>query len=131
MPPWCHGRLDRPCIVGCEAIRIDLDARTFTIGYETFAERAAISIDGTDRRVFVGVIPVTVAGSDDPSLMRFLATARQSTGADLWSAVRNEAEAVRATLHDACGLGLVSIAGLIISAGRDDPDATAPPRKSR
>lgn len=108
---------DKPCIVGCEAIRIDLDARTFSVGDETFAEGTAISIDGTDGRVFLGAIPLTATGSNDPSLMRFLATARQSTGADLWSAARNEAEAARA---NAGGLGLVSVADLIISAGTMD-----------
>jgi pyruvate, orthophosphate dikinase len=112
--------LDKPCIVGCEAIEIDLNARTFTVGGETFAEGTAISIDGADGRVFLGAIPVTVAGGNDPALMRFLAAARESTGADLWSVTRNEAETRRAIAHGVDGLGLVSIADLIISAGTMD-----------
>jgi pyruvate, orthophosphate dikinase len=112
--------LDKPCIVGCEAIEIDLNARTFTVAGETFAEGTAISIDGADGRVFAGAIPVTAAGSNDPALMRFLATARESTGVDLWAVTRNEAETRRAIAHSVDGFGLVSIADLIISAGTMD-----------
>jgi pyruvate, orthophosphate dikinase len=109
--------LDKPCIVGCEGIDIDLDARTFTVGGETYPEGTAISIDGVDGRVFVGAIPVTAAGSNDPSLMRFLATAREVAGADVWAVTRNEAETRRAVTQGVNGLGLVSITDLIISAG--------------
>jgi pyruvate, orthophosphate dikinase len=109
--------LDKPCIVGCGGIDIDLDARTFTVGGETFPEGTAISIDGVDGKVFAGAIPVTAAGSNDPSLMRFLATARETTGADVWAVTRNEAETRRAIAHGVNGLGLVSITDLIISAG--------------
>jgi pyruvate,orthophosphate dikinase len=112
--------LDKPCIVGCDAIDIDLIARTFAVGGETFPEGTPISIDGTDGRVFIGAIPVTAAGSNDPALMRFLSTAREATAADLWSVTRNEAETRRAVAHEANGLGLVSIADLIISSGTMD-----------
>jgi pyruvate, orthophosphate dikinase len=112
--------LDKPCIVGCDAIDIDLSGRTFTVGGETFPEGTAISIDGTDGRVFIGAIPVTAAGSNGPALMRFLATAREATGADVWSVTRNEAETRRAVAHGATGLGLMSIADLIISSGTMD-----------
>jgi pyruvate, orthophosphate dikinase len=109
--------LDKPCIVGCGGIDIDLDARTFTVGGETYPEGTEISIDGVDGRVFVGAIPVTAAGSNDPLLMRFLATAREATGADVWAVTRNEAETRRAIAQGVHGLGLVSITDLIISAG--------------
>jgi pyruvate, orthophosphate dikinase len=109
--------LDKPCIVGCEGINIDLDARTFTVGGETFPEGTPISIDGVDGRVFIGAIPVTAAGSNDPSLMRFLATAREATGADVWAVTRNEAETRQVIAQGVNGLGLVSITDLIISAG--------------
>lgn len=112
--------LDKPSIVGCDAIEIDLDARTFTVGHESFPEGTEISIDGSDGRVFAGAIPVTAAGSDDPSLMRFLATAREIASAELWSVTRNEVETRQAVQHGVEGLGLVSIADLIISAGTMD-----------
>jgi pyruvate, orthophosphate dikinase len=112
--------LDKPCIVGCGGIDIDLDARTFTVAGETYPEGTAISIDGVDGRVFIGAIPVTAAGSNDPSLMRFLATARETTGADVWAVIRNEAETRRAIAQGVNGLGLVSITDLIISAGLMD-----------
>jgi pyruvate,orthophosphate dikinase len=112
--------LDKPCIVGCESIDIDLAARTFTVAGETFPEGSSISIDGTDGRVFIGAIPVTAAGSNDPALKRFLSTARESTGTELWYVTRNEAETRRAIENDAYGLGLVSVADLIMSAGSMD-----------
>ncbi|MBC8445812.1 MAG: pyruvate, phosphate dikinase, partial [Chloroflexi bacterium] len=44
----------KPCVAGCEAIRIDLDARQFTANERKIREGDVISIDGATGEVFAG-----------------------------------------------------------------------------
>ena len=46
--------LGKPCIVGCEAIQVDLDARLFTAGDKTVREGEHISMDGSSGSVYLG-----------------------------------------------------------------------------
>ena len=59
----CHAaivarHMGKPCIVGCEALRIDLDKRTMTVAGRTFKEGAIISIDGASGQVIEGPVPL-------------------------------------------------------------------------
>ncbi|NOR18304.1 pyruvate, phosphate dikinase [candidate division WOR-3 bacterium] len=46
--------MGKPCIVGCEEINIDLNAKTFTAGGVTVKKDDIISIDGTEGKVILG-----------------------------------------------------------------------------
>ncbi len=46
--------LGKPCLVGCDSLVIDLDARTATIGSRTLAEGDEITLDGESGLVFAG-----------------------------------------------------------------------------
>ena len=46
----------KPCVAGCEALSIDLDARTIRLGDLTLAEGDTITIDGGDGRVIAGAV---------------------------------------------------------------------------
>jgi pyruvate,orthophosphate dikinase len=50
--------MGKPCVAGCEALHIDLDARTVRIGDHTFAEGDTITIDGGTGEVFAGALPL-------------------------------------------------------------------------
>src|SRR5256886_2070368 len=50
--------LGKTCVCGAEAIEVDLDARSFTVGALTVREGDLISIDGTSGSVYVGELPV-------------------------------------------------------------------------
>ncbi|MBX9940927.1 MAG: pyruvate, phosphate dikinase [Candidatus Obscuribacterales bacterium] len=59
--------MGKPCVAGCEAMRIDAAAETFTIPAEEGAARVVrkgevISIDGSTGEIFVGAIETRVAG---------------------------------------------------------------------
>jgi len=59
----CHAaivarHMGKPCIVGCEALRIDLDKRTMTVAGKTFNEGSIISIDGATGQVIEGPVPL-------------------------------------------------------------------------
>ncbi|MEZ4471336.1 MAG: pyruvate, phosphate dikinase [bacterium] len=41
-----------PCVVGCEALHVDHEARTLTVRGEVLAEGAWLTLDGSDGRVF-------------------------------------------------------------------------------
>ncbi len=46
--------MGKPCIVGCEEISIDMNAKTFTAGGVTVKKDDIISIDGTEGKVILG-----------------------------------------------------------------------------
>jgi pyruvate,orthophosphate dikinase len=48
--------LGKPCIVGCEEIHVDLEARQFEVNGRTVLEGESISIDGATGEVFYGEI---------------------------------------------------------------------------
>ena len=50
--------MGKPCVAGCEALSIDAEARTITIGAETLAEGDLLTIDGGTGAVIVGEVPL-------------------------------------------------------------------------
>ncbi|NMB40982.1 MAG: pyruvate, phosphate dikinase [Firmicutes bacterium] len=50
--------MGKPCISGCEAIRIDADAGFFQVNGQVIEEGEVISIDGTTGRVYYGEVPL-------------------------------------------------------------------------
>jgi pyruvate,orthophosphate dikinase len=50
--------MGKPCVAGCEALSIDIDARTITLGNQTLAEGDILTIDGGTGAVIVGEVPL-------------------------------------------------------------------------
>lgn len=123
--------LDKPCIVGCEDITVDADARTFRIGERVFGEGTAVSIAGEDGRVLEGVIRTDAAAPRSEALSRYLERARTVSGAEVWAAVRSESEAAHAVDADAEGLGLFGLSDLLMACGRMDAFTRIIPRFTR
>lgn len=48
--------MGKPCVTGCEEIKIDADSKSFTIGNVTVNEGTVISIDGTKGKIYVGAV---------------------------------------------------------------------------
>jgi pyruvate, orthophosphate dikinase len=109
--------LDRPCIVGCEAIEIDLNRKTFTIGGKTYQEGDLISMDGASGKVFVGAIRLKVAGVGLPSLKRILDWADGRSEASVWISPKSSDELVEASGLDGSRGSVVSVTDLIIANG--------------
>ena len=57
----------KPCVVGCEAIKIDEKARQITIAGKTVKAGDFLTIDGTTGDVMIGKVP-TVDADDDRRL---------------------------------------------------------------
>jgi len=59
----CHAaivarHMGKPCVVGCDALHIDPEGRTFTVGELSMHEGDIISIDGATGRVIAGTVPL-------------------------------------------------------------------------
>jgi pyruvate,orthophosphate dikinase len=50
--------MGKPCVCGVEAVVIDEDTRTVTIGDQTFSVGDIISVDGASGQVYAGTVPV-------------------------------------------------------------------------
>jgi pyruvate, orthophosphate dikinase len=50
--------MGKPCVAGCEALSIDLKARTITLGEQTLSEGDVLTIDGGTGAVIVGEVPL-------------------------------------------------------------------------
>ncbi len=109
--------LDRPCIVGCDAIDIDLKRNTFSIAGKTYFEGAQISMDGSTGRVFAGAIKLKAAGAGLPSLRHILEWADEKSGASVWISPKSRDELIDAIGAGALSGSIVSLTDLIIANG--------------
>jgi pyruvate,orthophosphate dikinase len=50
--------MGKPCVAGCEALSIDIDAHTITLGNQTLSEGDALTIDGGTGALIVGEVPL-------------------------------------------------------------------------
>ena len=50
--------MGKPCVCGCEAIKIDYEKKLFTVGNITVKEGDYLSIDGSTGRVILGTVPM-------------------------------------------------------------------------
>jgi pyruvate,orthophosphate dikinase len=112
--------LDKPCIVGCETIEIDLAARCFTIDGRRFAEGDLVSVDGASGKVFEGSIALRAGGGQGASLRHVLGWADTVSGAAIWTASRSAEEILHAREHGVSGFGPVGLTDLIIGVDAID-----------
>ncbi len=50
--------MGKPCVAGCEALRIDYTAKTFTVGNQVVRQGDILTLDGTTGRVILGEAPL-------------------------------------------------------------------------
>ncbi len=109
--------MGKPCVAGCDALTIDLDARTITLAGQTLREGDVITIDGGDGAVIVGPVDLvapqinedfeTVLGWAD-QLRRLLVRANADTPED----------AAKAREFGAQGIGLCRTEHMFMSEER-------------
>jgi pyruvate, orthophosphate dikinase len=57
--------MGKPCVAGCEALSIDMDARTLRVGDVELREGDTLTIDGGTGRVIVGSVPLVPPAIDE------------------------------------------------------------------
>jgi len=106
----CHAAIvarqwGKPTVVGCEAVRIDLEGRRFTAGDRVVREGDFITLDGGTGRVMVGEVPLV-----EPRLTGELGTilgwADEFRRLGVWANADNPREAAKAREYGAEGIGL-------------------------
>jgi pyruvate,orthophosphate dikinase len=101
--------LGLPAVVGCEAIRVDYDARHFTIhgSDKVVTEGELISIDGTTGEVYLGDIQTEEANfAKERDLQTLLGWADQKRRLGVWANADYPRDAERAVSFGAEGIGL-------------------------
>jgi pyruvate,orthophosphate dikinase len=97
----------KPCVAGCEAIKIDLAARKFSVNGREIKEGDYISIDGGTGEVFEGVIPTIDASfEEERDLVTLLSWADEVRKLGVWTNADNPQDAARARAFGAEGIGL-------------------------
>jgi pyruvate,orthophosphate dikinase len=109
--------LDKPCIVGCNALDVDPGAARFMVEGESFGEGAAVSIDGTTGRLYAGSIPMQVSNGQVADVERLLGWADATSGAALWAASRSAVDIVESARTRPAGIGVIALTDLLIASG--------------
>jgi len=99
--------MGKPCIVGCEAIKVDLERRVLVAGGQTVREGESISMDGTSGNVFLGEIEtVQPALEDIPEAIELLGWADEARRLGVWANADTPNDATQALAMGAEGIGL-------------------------
>jgi len=109
--------MGKPCVCGCEDIRIDLEQRRFTAGGRAVAEGDIISIDGATGRVMAGTVPLREPQITD-ELAQLLSWADDIRGLQVLANADNPADAKKAREFGAEGIGLCRTEHMFMSADR-------------
>jgi pyruvate,orthophosphate dikinase len=97
----------KPCVAGCEAIRINLDARKFSVNGKEIKEGDYISINGATGEVFEGSIATIEASfEEEHDLVTLLGWADEVRKLGVWTNADNPQDAARARAFGAQGIGL-------------------------
>lgn len=95
-----------PCVVGCEAIHVDLENKEFTVGGKTFHEGDMISFDGSTGEVLEGELPRVHPTEMIPQAKELLSWADGIRRLGIRANADNPKDATRARALGAEGIGL-------------------------
>jgi len=99
--------LGKPCVAGAEAIRVDLDARQFSVNGQVIRQGESVSIDGTTGEVFGRAIrTIDPDVSKDQDLQTLLGWADKARRLGVWANADYPRDAERARAFGAEGVGL-------------------------
>ncbi len=99
--------LGKPCIVGCETLAVEPEARRMTVGDRVVKEGDAISIDGATGEVFAGQVRrANLDLAQNHALERFLSWADEARRLGVYANADNPTDAAVAVSMGAEGVGL-------------------------
>ncbi len=109
--------MGKPCICGCEQIKIDLDKRQFTVGEQTVNQGDIITIDGSTGEIMLGEIPmIDPTFSDEFKLLLEWADEVRKLG--VRANADNPVDAKKAFELGANGIGLCRTEHMFMDANR-------------
>jgi pyruvate,orthophosphate dikinase len=109
-------QLGKPCVAGCEDIKIDLKERLFHVDGATVKEGDVISLDGASGQVFLGSLPTVAPSFDEqPELQQILGWADGIRRLGVWANADDPEQATRARQYGAQGIGLCRTEHMFLS----------------
>jgi pyruvate, orthophosphate dikinase len=106
-----------PCVVGCEALSIDIDARTISLGDQTLSEGDVLTIDGGTGAVIVGAVPLVPPQVND-DLETILGWGDEHRRLGVRANADTPEDAVKARDFGAQGIGLCRTEHMFMAADR-------------
>ena len=97
--------MGKPCISGCEAVKIDPKAHLFQVGEQVVKEGDIISIDGTTGNVYLGEVPM-ISPDLSPEFQKLLSWADEVRKLQVRANADNPRDARKAREFGAEGIGL-------------------------
>ncbi|MEX2647301.1 MAG: pyruvate, phosphate dikinase [Gaiellaceae bacterium] len=97
--------MGKPCVAGCDAVSIDLEARTARIGEHELSEGDVVTINGGSGEVIVGEVPL-VAPQINEDFQTVLEWADEFRRLDVRANADTPEDAVKAREFGAQGIGL-------------------------
>jgi len=108
-----------PCVVGAEAISVNVNAARFTVGDNVVNEGDIISLDGTTGEVFLGAIQtLEVDFARETQLARLLGWADEIRGLGVYCNADYPRDAERGRALGAQGIGLCRVEHMFFEADR-------------
>jgi len=100
-------QLGKPCVAGCEDIKIDMKGLKFTVGDTVVKEGDTISLNGATGEVFEGALPTVAPSFDDQvELKTILDWADGIRKLQVWANADDPEQAIRSRGYGAQGIGL-------------------------
>jgi pyruvate,orthophosphate dikinase len=112
--------LDKPCVVGCDALDVRPAEGVFLIGGREHREGDEVSVDGATGELIAGIVPRSVPQRNLSSLSELLARADHRSGCQVWTRVSSAAGAEIPQRTGTAGVGIVSLTDLLVSSGGID-----------
>lgn len=109
--------MGKPCICGCDGIKIDLHKKEFRVGEVIVREGDLISIDGALGTVMLGHVPL-VDPELSPEFLELLSWADQVKELGVRANADNPEDAAKARQFDAEGIGLCRTEHMFMSPDR-------------
>lgn len=109
--------IGKPCVVGAESIKIDLDKRLFNVDGYTVKEGDIITINGTTGEIILGEVPL-IEPELTPELQKLLSWADQFKKLQNWANADYPRDAQKAKEYGAQGIGLCRTEHMFFEADR-------------
>jgi len=109
------------CIVGCGALHVDLGAKVFHVGGQSFKEGDWITLNGTKGNIYGGQLPMMAAGEENQVLMDFLKICDAVRRLGVRTNAETVTDAAKARAFGAEGIGLFRTEHMFYGKGSDEP----------
>ncbi len=97
--------IGKPCVAGCEMIKVDLEKKMFSVNGVTVKEGDLISINGSTGEVIMGAVPM-IEPEMSEELKTLLSWADQVRKLGVWTNADYPRDAIKAREYGAEGIGL-------------------------